>query len=295
MPKNSEVQSMFGRSILILTPERALKFTATSRQRHFIWLTALSFLSHSTMTMEDLTAIPPVPQQEHQLPPSQRNRAGVRRSPRDSIQIAKTKERPLLKPRHFTSPGGIVQTHKNLDNGDFEGAEDAFSDAAEAPQIPRVSDYARKRSNTGPRPSLQSTFHSFSAGLGKGPGPNFYSSTSLEASASVTRGFSNLSSTANPPNRRVINPTKSQVDSTRNYLLDAAGTVRMEAFVDDKVKRAIEQGQGSKSLPRSSYRTRQGRKKDLSYWGVGERNGSDGVAPTKIEGRLGPDDPFKGF
>ncbi|KAL9614810.1 MAG: hypothetical protein Q9167_000720 [Letrouitia subvulpina] len=295
MPKNSGVQSTFGRSILILTPERALKFTATSRQRHFIWLTALSFLSHSTMAMEDLTAIPPVPQQEHQLPPSQRNRAGMRRSPRDSIQIAKTKERPSLKPRHFTSPVGIVQTNKTLDDGGFEEAEDPLSDAAEAPQIPRVSDHARKRSNTGPRPSLQNTFQSFSAGLGKGSGPSFYHSTPLDASASMTRGLHNPSNAANIVNRRTINSTKSQVDSPRDYLLDAAGTVRMEAFVDHRAKGPIEQGQASKSLPRSSYRTRQGRKKDLRYWGVGEENGNDAVAPTKTEGRLGADDPFKGF
>ncbi|KFY08583.1 hypothetical protein V492_06101, partial [Pseudogymnoascus sp. VKM F-4246] len=39
------VNNIFNRSILILTPARALKFTATSRERHYIWLTALSFLA----------------------------------------------------------------------------------------------------------------------------------------------------------------------------------------------------------------------------------------------------------
>ncbi|KAI4123221.1 MAG: hypothetical protein LQ347_006243, partial [Umbilicaria vellea] len=35
LPKNASPQSMFARSILILTPQRALKFTATSHERHY--------------------------------------------------------------------------------------------------------------------------------------------------------------------------------------------------------------------------------------------------------------------
>jgi hypothetical protein len=32
----------------VLTPQRALKFTALTIERHYVWLTALSFLSHSS-------------------------------------------------------------------------------------------------------------------------------------------------------------------------------------------------------------------------------------------------------
>jgi Meiotic cell cortex C-terminal pleckstrin homology len=43
---------LFNRSILILTPERPLKFTALSLERHNIWLAALSFLAHSPTVSE---------------------------------------------------------------------------------------------------------------------------------------------------------------------------------------------------------------------------------------------------
>ena len=41
MPKGALNGPSFSRSILILTPQRALKFTATSQERHYVWLTAL--------------------------------------------------------------------------------------------------------------------------------------------------------------------------------------------------------------------------------------------------------------
>ncbi|RDA91315.1 hypothetical protein CP533_1576 [Ophiocordyceps camponoti-saundersi (nom. inval.)] len=40
-PAPKVMPSVFNRSILILTPQRALKFTATSADRHYLWLTAL--------------------------------------------------------------------------------------------------------------------------------------------------------------------------------------------------------------------------------------------------------------
>lgn len=44
-PAPKGMTPVFNRSILILTPQRALKFTASSSERHYVWLTALSFLS----------------------------------------------------------------------------------------------------------------------------------------------------------------------------------------------------------------------------------------------------------
>src|SRR6266511_3800393 len=69
LPKGATPTPRFNRSILILTPQRALKFTAMTQERHYVWLTALSFLSHSSLGANDLTALPPVPQQEYELPP----------------------------------------------------------------------------------------------------------------------------------------------------------------------------------------------------------------------------------
>ena len=57
--RGSGAQGVFNRSILILTPSRALKFTATSRERHYLWLTALSYLAHHTSQgMLDLSFLP---------------------------------------------------------------------------------------------------------------------------------------------------------------------------------------------------------------------------------------------
>jgi hypothetical protein len=53
IPKNAGPEVLFNRSILILTPARALKFTAISRDRHYLWLTALSFLAHSNSPIPD--------------------------------------------------------------------------------------------------------------------------------------------------------------------------------------------------------------------------------------------------
>src|ERR1700722_15588166 len=90
-PKGSA--PLFNRSILILTPARALKFTATSPERHYIWLTALSFLAHSSQAVPEVVAAPlPIPKAT--IPdfeiPRQTNRLR-RNGIRDSIRIAKGK------------------------------------------------------------------------------------------------------------------------------------------------------------------------------------------------------------
>ena len=70
-PSPKGMQPLFNRSILILTPQRALKFTAVSAERHYIWLTALSFLAHSTQAVPEIVAVPPpksIP--DFELPPA---------------------------------------------------------------------------------------------------------------------------------------------------------------------------------------------------------------------------------
>ena len=51
LPKGYNADQIFNRSILILTPERALKLTAVSQERHYIWLTALSYISSSDFNL----------------------------------------------------------------------------------------------------------------------------------------------------------------------------------------------------------------------------------------------------
>ena len=145
MPKGAGLRSAFDRSILILTPQRALKFTAVTRERHYIWLTALSFLSHSSQGMDDLAVPEPISQPEVRLqrPPSQDYGTGTfRRNPaRDSIRVAQGKGRPAIGPHSFSSPprapGEFEQDTLGAMGMSFDDvAERPSEDAAEPPFIP---------------------------------------------------------------------------------------------------------------------------------------------------------------
>ncbi|KAI4226762.1 MAG: hypothetical protein L6R36_002948 [Xanthoria steineri] len=273
MPKNAGMRSAFSRSILILTPQRALKFTAPSQERHHIWLTALSFLSHSTLGMEDLAAMPPLP------PTESAGDGGGRRSPRESLRVAKGKDRPGLHSRVLTAPVAKgASKAKTVDGLAHEGANESMSEAAEPPQIPRVSGHNRKRSSTGPRPSLQSAFYSFPSNMGRPSSRNVRQGAGSDVALSVRRGYPGSTSGASP--------TTVEPERVRNDFFDAVGTVRMEAFVEQPTAMAADSGPG-KVLARHSFRTRQGRKKDMSYWGI-QGEGSNGPA--------GPvEDAFHGF
>ena len=284
MPKNSGIRSTFCRSILILTPQRALKFTAPSRERHYIWLTALSFLSHSTLGIEDLAAIPPVPQAEYQRPFSRGG--GAHRSPRDSIRIAKAKERPAMHARNVTAPvANGASSNKMVEGFGYDGANDLMSDAAEPPQIPRVSTHARKRSNTGPRPSLPSAFYSFPSNMGRPTSRDVKpAAPAQDIATSVPRGFQGLSSGPSTMARHKPESVPVQAEAVRNDFFDAVGTVRMEAFVDKPRAETAESSQ-EKTVRRNSYRTRQGRKKDMSYWGIQGEGSNPSATATSTGGK----------
>lgn len=286
MPKNAGMRSAFSRSILILTPQRALKFTAPSRERHYIWLTALSFLSHSTLGMEDLAAMPPLPPAELQ-PPLSAGDGGGRRSPRDSLRVAKGKDRPGLHGRVLTAPVAKGASNaKTVDGLGHEGANESMSEAAEPPQIPRVSGHNRKRSSTGPRPGLQSAFYSFPSNMGRPSSRNVRQAAGSDVALSVGGGYPGSSSGASRTTRSKAETAPVEPERVRNDFFDAVGTVRMEAFVEQPTAMAADSGPG-KMLARNSFRTRQGRKKDMSYWGI-QGEGSNG--PT------GPvEDAFHGF
>lgn len=187
------VTNIFNRSILILTPARALKFTATTRERHYIWLTALSFLAHSSQAIPDAVTT-------HALPPPddlpnfdilRQNGARLQKHPiRDSIRVAKgraplsthsgptTAQSSIHKGAEYsirtdTSTRGGASTvgdHSVKDVGPFNGGMDGFiPEAADAPVIPRFTDRAfvggghgRKRSNTGSRIPPPLSFRGFS-------------------------------------------------------------------------------------------------------------------------------------
>ncbi len=290
-PKGSSPQQTFSRSILILTPQRALKFTAVSKERHYVWLTALSFLSHSTLGVHGLDSRPPVPQQEYEPPPRQ-NAGTLRRNPiRDSIRVAKGKARPNFNgPRAYTSPAGAIRPEPIQESNLHYGPQEEIPDAAEPPHVPRVSSHTRKRSNTGPRQSA-GAFRSLANhaaftsnhSLNTAPSGETHAPTSF-AGIGHRSGQSSLSqrtSEASGPSGIVV-----------NNFFDAVGTVRMEAFVE-RPRRHDMEGQDQR-LTRKSYRTRQGRKKDMSYWGASnaghaQQVGEGGEVPFRS------DDPFRGF
>lgn len=54
LPKGAKPGDICARSIIVLTPERAIKFSATTEQRHYLWLTALTFLSKQNSSHDSI-------------------------------------------------------------------------------------------------------------------------------------------------------------------------------------------------------------------------------------------------
>ncbi|MCJ1397869.1 hypothetical protein MMC11_001065 [Xylographa trunciseda] len=308
MPKNADTISTFGRSILILTPQRALKFTALTKERHYVWLAALSFLSHSSLGADDLSTLPPVPPKEFYRPADQRSTAVLRRNPiRDSIRLAKGDSRPDIGGRRaYTTPSNELQG-KVLNEYTRNFAQQEHEEAAEAPLVPRFAAHTRHRSNTGPKPIPQTSYRAF-------PTISKSANRSLTAASSDTYGYASSNAerpgigsmhSSFPRRMRGDSSTHASEVETGNFF-DAVGTVRMEAFVDrtrgaenDYVRTQSARDERSESRqyerpmeeekrpPRSSYRTRQGRKKDMSYWGASHE-------VNRIEAVFSKD-PFEGF
>jgi len=187
------ITNIFNRSILILTPARALKFTAMTRERHYIWLTALSFLAHSSQAIPDvITPLPlALPDELPNFDILRQNGARLQKHPiRDSIRVAKgrtplsthsgpaTAQSSIHKGGEYSirtdasTRGGAstVGDHSVKDMGPFNGGMDGFiPEAADPPVVPRFTDRAfvggghgRKRSNTGSRIPPPLSFRGFS-------------------------------------------------------------------------------------------------------------------------------------
>ena len=307
-PKNGGALGYFNRSILILTPQRALKFTATSQERHYVWLTSLSFLSHSPLNINDLAALP-VPQNEYVAcpPPT----GSLRRRPiRDSIRVAKgAGGRAAL--RSLTSDGLTPQYSANGGpSRDLTGCE-PLHDAADPPNVPRFSTHARQRSSTDSKvPTAMRSLSHRPTGASKSPPMPFsphstaftataagsseaYPHTSYDASSGVSanqiiktrasRGTSDASGSSRPVGARQIH----DVDD-----MGLTGTMRMEAFIDRQNGRP-------RVSQRPRPRPRPSKRKDMAYWGV--ESGppspthllSDGALLGSTAARS--EDPFRGF
>lgn len=271
-PKN---ETLFNRSILILTPARALKFTTMSRERHYLWLTALSFLAHSGSPMPDIGSMPPVPPpvEEAQPPPQG---ATLRRSRvQDSVRLAKGKQNPVM--ARYASQNEPMPSLPSL-----AGFDRPVPGSASPPIVPRGPQHGRKRSSTGPSaPPPNVPFRSFS----HQHVPSVYSNVSSDMySAGVPPS---VPSTVYNPNSGAISSRTSEAStSTRRHFFDTMGTVRMEAFIDNALG-------DQKQLSGYAARARMARRRGSSQWSASTRD------PPNRAGGLFEDfdagDPFRGF
>ncbi|KAK4614100.1 Anucleate primary sterigmata protein A [Fulvia fulva] len=242
LPKNAELSSAWKRSILILTPERALKFTTTTRERHGLWMTALSFLAQSsqlpgqipqpTTAKSDAPPIPPIPSNNNSIDgvPVKRHRASSfgRSKVRDSIRVAHGKRPEYLQGR--SDPGDVYGSE--LIPSELLGQEAG----ADFPAVPRLyittSKHQRKRSNTGPQHLSQplSNFRSFSS-----------SAVPSSTGSTHRRGGSSTNGSSYRPNvsAKSVSRGNSIASPDRPNFFEAVGTVRMEAFVDPNVRDGV--------------------------------------------------------
>lgn len=108
--------ALFNRSILILTPARALKFTALSAERHYMWLTALSFLAHSSPEMIQ-TSQPATPGSESQQEGLHKNNiVEVEPFHFSHTKLASQAAAPPIVPRHHYVPPSYDGKGKDTGN-----------------------------------------------------------------------------------------------------------------------------------------------------------------------------------
>ncbi|KAF2195215.1 hypothetical protein K469DRAFT_722489 [Zopfia rhizophila CBS 207.26] len=278
IPRNAGTQTLFNRSILILTPARALKFTTTSRERHYLWLTALSFLAHSSSPIPDLCPIPPAPPPVEELPPRTLGPTLRRTHVRDSVRLAKGKANPVMQRQQAHDPIQDWHARSHFDQ--------PVPDAADPPNIPRGPYHGRKRSSTGPRvPPPSAGFRTFS----HQHVPSIYSSGSSDMYSMQPPSVP--SSVYNPNTNSVITSTRTSEasSSARHNFFDSMGTVRMEAFINNTV--AEEPAHG---LSTFGARPRMGRRRDNSQWS-GSTNDPHRAGGLYEDFMHESNDPFRGF
>lgn len=246
-------------------------------ERHFVWLTALSFLSHSAIGVNELRSIPPTPQGESASPPPVR-----RNAIRDSIRVAKSKSRlggNAVANRSFTAQPPVPEIPL-----DKMGMADSTMDAADPPTIPRFSNHARKRSNTAPR-IAPLALRSFSS---QATMPSSTNSTMTANSSELygpsSAGVPGFNSERSSFSRRTS--VASGFSANTGNFFEAVGTVRMEAFIDRT---------NQMHAHRAGYSSRHAmRKRDSSQWGSGQHSLDFARSETGSETSYRTD-PFRGF
>ncbi|KAI0838722.1 hypothetical protein F5Y06DRAFT_267650 [Hypoxylon sp. FL0890] len=327
-PPPKGTTQIFNRSILILTPQRALKFTATTAERHYLWLTSLSFLAHSQQEVPEIipTATAPNigPAPDFEMPQTKTKRPGIR----DSIRLTKGRN-PALMARHDPPPS-INQIEEALS---FKPEafppipahqRDLSRDAAEPPFIPRFHErshdrvheranqvvlHGRKRSNTGGHVPPPLSFRGFS-----GPASHsssYHASTNSTAGNSVgTAGSSDIYQSQASSNitwgMSTAGSQRTSEASSRppGNFFEAIGTVRMEAFIsplafprfDDHPDEHEEWRYRARRRSKEARRRRSRSRHRDSYVSRGTRGTDSYYAGSRLgDEDYFRDDPFKGF
>ncbi|ROT34643.1 hypothetical protein SODALDRAFT_364141 [Sodiomyces alkalinus F11] len=270
-PAPKGMPTIFNRSILILTPQRALKFTAVSAERHYLWLTALSFLAHSQQAVPEIITAPPPP--KTMVPDFEMAQPKRRPGIRDSIRLTKSKtsalrtatpsmpsvpsvpsvrSNPSAPPSQMDDVGGFNFKHEAFpplpEIHHMHHSRERSGEAAEAPVIPRFHErsaamvHGRKRSNTGGHVPPPLSFRGFSGPAVASSAGHSY--TNSNAGNSVgTAGSSDIYQTnqsqasSGGPSWGMSTTTTtgsqrtSEASTRPSNFFDAIGTVRMEAFI----------------------------------------------------------------
>lgn len=317
-PSPKGVQPIFNRSILILTPARALKFTAVSPERHYLWLTALSFLAHSSQAVPEIVAAPlPVPKPtlpDFEIP---RQGARLRKSGiRDSIRVAKGKTAAARSGP--TSVASSQNGDQNLPEVEsfYTSRSDYAPEAADPPVVPRFSDrggpplsHSRKRSNTGSRIPPPLSFRGFSgpavttSSAGGSVGGHAPTSSTAGMSVGTTgssdiyqsqhsssiAGYNGMSASGRSSIR--TSDASNRPGAVVNNFFDAVGTMRMEAFIspmaltrfEDFPDEHDEMDMVGMHRRRSRERRRRSRNRD-SYYSGKSRPSDDWYGGSKTAG-----------
>jgi len=321
---------VFNRSILILTPQRALKFTAVNAERHYVWLTSLSFLAHSQQAIpESLVSPPPKPlPEQYDLPKAKVRRPGIR----DSIRLTKSKgaiikSDPPMPPMSVASsqtdsmPPSIPNYRPALPELPEPyslptHARDLSRDAAEPPFIPRFHERAsqalvhgRKRSNTGGHvppplsfrgfsgPASSNGYHHAATNSTAGNSIGTAGSSDIYSNGGVSSGVGSSGVTWATGSVRTSEASSRPSGPVMNNFFDAIGTVRMEAFISPLAfsrfeETPYEQDEFRRVARRRSkeMRRRASRSRQRDSYQSKGTRGTDDLDEWFLR-----DDPFRGF
>ncbi|KAI1812374.1 hypothetical protein GGS20DRAFT_27751 [Poronia punctata] len=320
---------IFNRSILILTPQRALKFTAVNAERHYLWLQALSFLAHSQQAVPEITPslAPPkaAPAPDPELSKPKQRRGGIR----DSIRLTKGRNagmnarqeqnnQPTLPEEPTSVPSFPMQIDSEVLGSIPNHQRDISGDAAEAPMIPRFNGrsqmrtndranqvvlHGRKRSNTGGHIAPPISFRGFSPTTSS----SMHASSNSTAGASIdTAGSSDVYGQSQVSSNVTwgMGTNGSQRTSEASSrpagnFFEAIGTVRMEAFIspltfpkfEDHPDEADEWRHRARRHSKERRRRRSRSKHRDSYLSRGAR-GTGGTDSHYTGSRGGPDEDY---